>query len=241
VTYNVHFGEDVKALARAIRGNPQLREADVLLLQEIESHPQERRAETLAAHLGMHVVYAPARLKDKGTHGLAILSRFALRDVQVQALRTYDLGWASRRRIAMNAILDWNGIEVFLANAHLDTRLTLEQRLEQIRPVIDRSAAHPRVVVAGDMNTISCWSALLPGIPILLPGLSQGPDFDTFMRRHGFLTPFSAIGGTGPLGQRLDGIFSRGLSVRGVGKEKSVRVSDHLPLWADFTTDATRF
>jgi endonuclease/exonuclease/phosphatase family metal-dependent hydrolase len=234
VTYNVHYGDDVAGLARAILTNPRIGDADVLLLQEIESYPTENRSAALAERLGLAFVYAPARTKRDGTHGLAILSRFPLRDVRVLALKQYELGWGNRRRIAMTATLDWNGQEVFVANAHLDTRLTQGQRQEQIQPVIDRARLHPRAIVAGDMNTISCWSALLPGIPIALPGLSQGPDFDSFMKGHGFLTPFSAIGGTGPLRQRLDAIFSRGLRVKDVGKERAVDVSDHLPLWADF-------
>src|SRR5207244_8655228 len=39
VTFNVHFGANVPALAGAIRSNPELSRADVLLLQEIERHP----------------------------------------------------------------------------------------------------------------------------------------------------------------------------------------------------------
>jgi endonuclease/exonuclease/phosphatase family metal-dependent hydrolase len=232
-TFNVHFGKDVAGLAAALLDNPQLRAADVLLLQEIESFPGDRRAQALAERLGLHLVYAPARLKDEGTHGLALLSRYPIRDVEVVALPHYELGWSSRRRVALIATLDWSGTPVRVVNAHLDTRLTVAQRREQIRPALERVADAPRVIVGGDMNTISCLAALLPGVPVCLPGLSQGPAFDAFMNDEGFLAPFRRIGGTGPLHQRLDGIFMRGFEVADFDKEDEVDVSDHVPLWAD--------
>jgi endonuclease/exonuclease/phosphatase family metal-dependent hydrolase len=233
-TFNVHFGKDVGRLADAIRENREMDEADVLLLQEIESYPGDRRADALAERLGFpHLVYVPARPKGDGTHGLALLSRYPVHDVEVIALPHYEIGWATRRRVAMIARLDWNGTEVRIVNAHLDTRLTLEQRRTQMGPVLARVADDPLVIVAGDMNTISCLAALLPGVPIPLPGLSQGPGFDAFMREQGFLTPFRRIGGTGPLHQRLDGIFTRGFTLTAFDKEDRVDVSDHVPLWAE--------
>jgi endonuclease/exonuclease/phosphatase family metal-dependent hydrolase len=233
VTYNVHFGDDVARLARALASDPEIRDADVLLLQEIESYLGDRRAEALARQLGFDMVYAPARLKRDGTHGLALLSRYPIRDVEVMTLHRYELGWGTRRRVAMIATLDWNGLAVRVVNAHLDTRLTLDQRRAQILPVLERVADAPHVVVGGDMNTISCLAALLPGVPICLPGLSQGPAFDRYMRGLGFETPFARIGGTGPLHQRLDAIFTRGFEVLAFDKADDVSVSDHVPLWAE--------
>jgi endonuclease/exonuclease/phosphatase family metal-dependent hydrolase len=235
VTYNVHYGDNVAALAEALATNPRMREADVLMLQEIESYPHDVRLSDLALKLGRHVVYAPARTKGTGTHGLAILSRYPIRDVQVVRLPHFELGWGNRRRVAMTAVIDWQGTPVWLANVHLDTRLTFVQRVRQLQPVLDLAAAHPRAVIGGDMNTISCWQALLPGVPVAFPGLSQGPDLDAHMQRHGYETPFHSIGGTGPLNQRLDAIFGRGLAVESAGIESTLSVSDHLPLWADFT------
>jgi endonuclease/exonuclease/phosphatase family metal-dependent hydrolase len=233
LSYNVHFGADVDGLARALDTNPRTHDADVLLLQEIESYPDDRRPEKLARRLHRYAVYAPARTKGNGTHGLAILSRRPLRDVEVLALPQFELGWGTRQRVALSATMDWNGADVRIVDVHLDTRLTPDQRFRQIAPALDRAAAYPRVVVGGDMNTISCLTALLPGIPILMPGTSQGPAFDAFMAAQGYHTPFHRIGGTGPLHQRLDGIFTRGLGVSGFDKEDTVNASDHVPIWAE--------
>jgi endonuclease/exonuclease/phosphatase family metal-dependent hydrolase len=233
VSYNVHYGRDVTGLAAAIAANAALAEADVLLFQEIESHPGDHRAEALARRLGLFFVYAPARPKKRGTHGLAILSRYPLSDFEVLALPHFDLGWGTHRRIALAATLDWNGTPVRVVNVHLDTRLTADQRARQMAPVLEHAAPYPRAVIGGDFNTISCLSALLPGVPIALPGTSQGPALDRHLQAHGYLTPFGRIGWTGPLRQRLDGVFVRGLDVGTFDKEDGVTASDHIPIWAD--------
>lgn len=232
-SFNVHYGGDVAGIARAIEADPELRGSDVLLLQEIESYPGDVRAEKLAARLGLHFIYGPARPKKNGSHGLAILSRHPLRDAEVIALPRYHLGWGTQRRVALAATVEWNGADVRVVNVHLDTRLTPAQRYHQMGPVLERAAGHPRVVIGGDVNTISCIPRLLPRWPIAVPGTSQAPAFDAFMHEHGYTAPFRRIGWTGPLRQRLDAIFVRGLSVGAFDKEDDVRVSDHIPLWAD--------
>jgi endonuclease/exonuclease/phosphatase family metal-dependent hydrolase len=233
-SFNVHFGAHVPELATAILANPRLHDADVILLQEIESYPGDDRPAELARRLGLRVVYAAARPKRQGTHGLAILSRLPLRDVEVLPLRHYELGWGNRRRIALAATLDWNGAPVRIVDVHLDTRLTLDQRREQMRPVLAWTARHRHVVVGGDMNTLSCLGALLPGVPLLLPGIGQSGGFDDFMAGQGWTVPLHHVGHTGPLGQRLDAVFARGMAAGASAKEAGVHVSDHLPVWADF-------
>lgn len=233
VTFNVHFGADVASLARAVRQNPRLRTADVLLLQEIESHPGARRPALLAEALGLNVVYAPARGEGEGTHGLAILSRLPLTELETLRLERYDLFYGTRRRIALGATVDLGGRPLRLYNVHLETRLTLPERIKQIQPVVQRASSRPLAVIGGDVNTINSVSSLLPALPLPLPGFSQDGLFDCFMRDHGFSTPFANIGATRPLQMRLDGLYARGLRVESFDKENDVRVSDHLPLWMD--------
>jgi endonuclease/exonuclease/phosphatase (EEP) superfamily protein YafD len=54
------------------------------------------------------------------------------------------------------------------------------------------------------------------------------------MRSKGFATPFERIGQTHYFPMRLDAVYVRGLPVEREGKETSVDVSDHYPLWVDF-------
>ena len=234
VTFNVHYGADVPALAAAIRKNPRLREADVLLVQEIESHPGDDRAAALAQALDLNLAYAPARIEGNGTHGLAILSRYPLSDVEVIRLKKYDLGFrGTRRRIAMAATVQIGDRHVRLYNVHLDTRLTPEERLTQLEPVVAEAVKQPEALVGGDFNTINAVSSLLPLVPVPVPGFSQAAGLDAYMRSRGFSTPFEKIGRTHRFPMRLDAVYARGLTVEREGKELSVDVSDHYPLWVD--------
>jgi len=234
VTFNVHFGADVLGLARAIRSNPRLIRADVLLLQEIESHPGDNRAAKLAETLNLNLVYAPARIEGDGTHGLAILSRYPLADLEVLRLEQYDLGFrAIRRRIAVAATVQLPGRTVRVYNVHLDTRLTPEERLRQLAPVVAEALKQPAAIIGGDFNTITAVTSLLPFVPLPVPGFSQATGLDAYMHGKGFATPFAGIGRTHRFPMRLDAVFARGLEVEGFDKETSVDVSDHFPLWVD--------
>ncbi|MBI4482464.1 MAG: hypothetical protein HY652_06190 [Acidobacteria bacterium] len=56
------------------------------------------------------------------------------------------------------------------------------------------------------------------------------------MRERGFATGFAAGGFTmrrGFFRFRLDSVFTRGVEVREGAVERSVRGSDHLPLWVE--------
>src|SRR5690606_12364321 len=137
-----------------------LAEADLYLIQEIEDHvPVEPRprAEELAAALGLAVVYTPARAlggRGAGSHGLAVLSRWPIVDHAIVKLPYFDLPWSARPRIALGVLVDVAGTPVQVWNVHLDTRLAVESRLTQARPVFERARALPGLaIVGGDFNT----------------------------------------------------------------------------------------
>jgi endonuclease/exonuclease/phosphatase family metal-dependent hydrolase len=229
VTYNVHFGEDVDALAAALDGA-----GDVLLLQEIESYPDEgsSRAARLADRLAMNHVYAPARTEGDGAHGLAILTPLAIEEVEVMQLPDIEHAWNDRTRIALAATV--GGLRV--VDVHLDTRANLTDRVRQLHPAV--AAEGDRVVVAGDFNTDPyVWIA--GGVPLAslaaLNDLDQAAALDDYMEAMEFDTPTAGAGDTfaaGPLSLRLDAIYSRGLATGDAGV-LDVDASDHRPLWLD--------
>lgn len=238
VTFNVHYAEDLPRLIAWIGANPALSAADVFLLQEIESYPAEgaSRADKLARALRLNYVYAPARRTDEGgTHGLAILSRFPLADVKVLPLKQYHLGYNTRRRIALAATLKVAGRLLRIYNVHLDTRINIEDRLEQLRPVVEAARRHPvaEIVIGGDFNTNPFrWAFHV--VPFFHS--DQAGTLDEFMKDNGFAAPFAEAGSTSrkPLLKiRVDSLYARGLWVKEFGIERSVDVSDHLPLWMD--------
>jgi endonuclease/exonuclease/phosphatase family metal-dependent hydrolase len=239
VTYNVEKGADVDGLARAFAQDAELARADLVLLQEIEDHPGEggARAARLAGKLGMGYVYAPERHAGDGTHGTAILSVFPLANVQVMQLPRVDLPWSKAPRIALAADVVRGDRSFHVITMHLDTRMSIQQRILQIRPaIID---APPRTVVGGDFNTNPfMWvDGSIPQLPAnSVAGIDQAPMFDDYMQHLGFGTPTASSGPTNHTAvqdTRLDSIFVRGLDVAPGQVEREIGLSDHWPLWVD--------
>ena len=238
-TFNVHLGADPEAIARAIAACPDTAAADLLLVQEIESHPHEgaSRAARLAAALGAGHVYAPARPEGDGSHGLAIVSRLPLEGIEVMELPAADLGGRSRRRIALAADVMLAGGPLRVVNVHLDTRIGITDRILQLRPALQ---GHPDpVVVAGDMNANPyLWvEGTLPVPPYdAVADTDQAPLLDDYLRALGFDTPTAPLGPTfeaGPVQVRLDAIYPRGPTPLAAAVDRCVEVSDHWPLWLD--------
>ena len=87
---------------------------------------------SLGSALGLPVAYSPAP-SDTGL-GLAILSRFPLRDVQIRNLKPYHLRFRTRTRFALMATADTPWGPLHLSDTHLDTRLNTADRLAQLEP-----------------------------------------------------------------------------------------------------------
>ena len=239
VSFNVHHADDLPALVASIRSHSELCSADVWLLQEMEAFPSEGKSRTqkLAEALGLNYVYAPARLKEAGdgTHGLAVLSRFPLSDIEVIPLKQFTLGVNTRRRIALGVTLHLRERRLRVYNLHLDTRINADQRIEQLRAVVEAALRQPlrEIILGGDFNTNPLYW-LLPLLPVFHS--NQAKAVDHYMNQTGFATPFAEGGGTvnkwyGKY--RVDAVYSRGLAVRGSNIESGVSVSDHFPLWVD--------
>jgi endonuclease/exonuclease/phosphatase family metal-dependent hydrolase len=234
VTYNVQYGPDPEALAATIMDHPDLRLASVILLQEIEAYPSEGRSRSakIAERLGLAFVYVPARrVSGDGTHGLAILSAFPIGNVERMFLPDAGKG---HPRIAIQADIELPGGALHVINLHLDTKLNTRERIAHLRPaVLD---APTQTLVAGDFN--SCWVQWVGGkVPLLSSGAAtdQSIVVDSYMRALQFDTPTSDSGPTERLHgveQRLDSMYSRGLTVRYGGVER-VGPSDHWPMWMD--------
>ena len=234
VSYNVHM-ESAARIARALEG-PHLRRADLVFLQEIESHDTEglSRAGQIAARLGMSYAYAPGYgLRAGGSHGVAILSRWPLRDLELVELPRERVVFNSARRVALGATALVPGRALRVYSVHLDNRINPTARRRQLAPVLAAaSGSKLPVIIAGDMNTSPfCWI----GHVVPVPCGHQGDRLEALVRERGFDAPATGSGRTSQwLNMRLDAVYTRGLAARAVGVERSVRVSDHLPLWVAF-------
>lgn len=241
VTFNVALGRDTEALARLFADDPALARADIVLVQEIEAHDDEprSRASALAGALGMNYVYAPARDIDGGTHGLAIFSRYVIADAQVMRLPRIDLHIRPRDRIAVAADLDLGGVVLRVVDVHLDTRLNVTQRIQQLRPAVLEEPGS--VVVGGDFNT-NPYAWVEGAVPLTavrgVAGLEQDEVIDDYMTAIGYAAPTQDSGPTqdAVIEQlRLDSVYTRGLEPGTAGVVADADVSDHRPLWLDLS------
>lgn len=233
-SFNVHYAAELLKLAEGLRQSKEVSQADIILIQEIEAYAQEGTSRTakLAQALELNYVYAPARPTDTGgTHGLAILSRYPLRDIEVIRLPRFN----TRPRIALAATVDVGATPLRIYNLHLDTRLNPGDRQKQLQPVAERARTDgvERVVVGGDFN-MNPFRWLGNVFPIFRS--DQAKSVDKFMRQQGFET---ALERAGPTSQRaffrfrLDSVYTRGLKVRAAGVARDVTGSDHQPVWIE--------
>lgn len=235
VSLNTARETDAGRITNELRASPELSSADVLMLQEVkqaagESQPSAKR---VAGALGLQIAYAPAAagVRDQG---LAILSRFPLRDVRVIRLHAYDLHIHTRSRFALAATADSPWGPVRIVNAHLDTRLNGGERIEQLAPAVRESEAFPGArIVGGDFNSNGFyWIARLLPVPAVHP---QRLAVQDFMWRHGFASALPGNESTYDyLGMRLDWIWAHGLKAR-ASRVFPLRFSDHHAVWTRFS------
>lgn len=218
-------------LLKKIVEQPDLRRADVLLLQEVVDGAQYHIASEVASALGFQVLFAPAfQLNPQFKEGLAILSRYPLRDSQIIHMPVNDLHFHTRIRIGLAATVESPAGPVRIVDTHLDDRINNAAKRQQLAPIWpDATRFTGPCVIGGDFNVGNFWwiSHLLP-----IPGLqSQRAMLSQEMATHGFTTPL----GSGPatfhlFGLKLDWIYLRGINANGSGVTP-IDFSDHNSVW----------
>lgn len=243
VSYNVLEGVDVDEELAFFAGDGDLASADVIALQEVRRKDGETLCDAgvLARALSMSFVFVPTYHWDGAVVGIALLSRFPLRDVELMQLREQsevDVLPAAARA-ALRARVETRQGAIQIVNVHLDVGLNIPERILQLRPaVLDAQAP---VAVLGDFNTNDyVWAGeIIPILPLdAVADTSQAGALDSYMRRIGYDTPTSELGETWhgfPEDQRLDSVFTRGLVAGDRGVERELDVSDHWPVWVDVT------
>ena len=215
VSFNIEEGRRIGRATLALSTHPELRDADVLVLQEMDA----RGVAAVAAALRMNSVYYPASRQPRGgpDWGNAILSPWPILDAGKVLLphRSFPNG---RARIAVRATVRLPGGPARVYSVHLDAPLgmTPGRRRDQALAVLADAATSPLpVVVAGDFNSHAL-----------------GRLFES----NGYCWPTKSVGAT-THGFSFDHVFVRGRCgspadwTAGVARE--VRdASDHRPVWA---------
>lgn len=233
VTFNVHM-EKADVIVKGIEGDRALRDADLLMLEEVpREHGDACSAACGAAKkLGYYALYAAGHIDGKRDIGVAILSKAPFTSSQVIELPWNDVHVNAGRRIALEATVEQDGRPITVYAVHLENRLTPGDRAKQMQPIL-ANAAHQQtpIVIGGDFNTnpftwVSHW------LPIPTAG-HQAAKLEELMRAHGFDTPVKDSGATHRyIGMKLDAIYTRGFAAKRFATAHAKDVSDHMALWA---------
>jgi len=210
-SFNIEHGQDVDGALRVIHENPELAEADFLLLQEMDAQGTRRIAEAL----GMGWVYYPATLRNGRDFGNAVLSRWPIED-DAKILLPHESFFGNTRRTATAVTVRVGEARVRVYSVHLATPLNQgpDERAEQLLRVLEDAEPFPLVIIGGDLN-----SGSLPELAV-----AEGYRWPT---REGPRTIWFS---------RVDHILYRGLVPVWFDASGTVMdnegTSDHLPVWA---------
>jgi endonuclease/exonuclease/phosphatase family metal-dependent hydrolase len=230
---NLDHETSFEKVVHDVEAAPRLSHADIILLQEV-SHVEggPSIAKRLADRMNYQVAFEPEgpKVYDRG---LAVLSKFPIEDSKVEWLTPYNLHFKTRHRFALAVTLRVPAGELRIWNAHLDTRINPEQRLGQLKPVMDEAAqaTGPRLI-GGDFNTNDFyWIDHVMPIP---HGGGYRSTVRRAMARIGFQTPFQDELVTLPvIHQHLDWMFVKGMEPLSSVAEP-IHFSDHHAIWAAF-------
>ncbi|HEY8186663.1 MAG TPA: endonuclease/exonuclease/phosphatase family protein [Pyrinomonadaceae bacterium] len=240
VSYNIRWrsGEDLHQLAQLLRDDPEIGGAVILGLQEVDRNKKRsgnrNSAAMLAEELGMYYAWAapppPKNEKEEET-GVAILSAYPLTDARRLVLP--HKGPGGRRRVALGATVKLGTANVRVYSVHSETRIPVGCKLQQMKAVLNDLARYSKdmpVVVLGDLNT---WepAAVAETFKLFAAENFHTPfdDQPTFYRRALFI----------PIDLKLDWIWLRNLESTSNGIDRTIKLSDHFPLWINLRRPGT--
>jgi len=221
VSYNIKLGVNSDQAIADLTNIPQLSNADILLLQEMD----EDGVDKIARALSDNYVYYPASVPSTTGRdfGNAILARWPISDSR-KILLPHARPMIHEKRIAVFAEVRVGGDEVIVVCAQTETTwLGDKGRMDQFMTMARSIRPDaPRVVVGGDFNTTNLGAARAAARAFRRVGLrevSRGIGPTVRGEPTGFVAP------------QLDHIFVRGMTVLGRGKSRKARASDHFPIW----------
>jgi endonuclease/exonuclease/phosphatase family metal-dependent hydrolase len=215
VSWNLHYADDLETLVKTLETSDKLRDADILLLQELDVDA----AKALAQDMHYNYVYYPAVLdrERRKEYGNAVLSKWPLRDAKKVVLPNSLPGWLESRNAA-RALTTIDGEDILVYSVHLDNIWMDPQGAF----LTDDIGAQPQMtILGGDFNT---WRS---GSIATLDKEFKRIGMDRLTKGTGYTFPLSALHLT------LDHLFSReGLDYQS-GVFRQTHASDHFPIWLD--------
>jgi len=224
VSWNVEMGYRPALAARELGAIAELRDADVILLQEVD----DAAAGLIADELDMYVESAAAAEHPRTGRpfGNAVLSRAAL-DSATEVPLPHTAPVSGQPRSALRATTTVRDVTLTAYSVHTEIPLLpLVRRRAQFRAVaadVDGLAADQPVVVGGDFNTVTPRGVRALDAELRSAGLARAAHdhLPTLVRMRR------------PM--RLDHIFARGLAPTGSGVSHAATASDHFPIWTELS------
>lgn len=212
ISFNIKYAQRIDLAIVLLESEPDLRDADVILLNEMD----ENGTWLIAEALGMHYVYYPAVLhtRTRRDFGNAVLSRWPIIEHE-RIVLPHVARFQRTQRAATAATVSVGSTPVRVYAVHLGTFFEIGPgaRREQLRTVLKDAARYTHAIVGGDMNDGRI-----------------GPT----AWEEGFTWPTQYGPRTMPFG-RVDHIFLKNLPVPDSAAAGTVRdtrgASDHSPVW----------
>ncbi|MGH7495781.1 MAG: endonuclease/exonuclease/phosphatase family protein [bacterium] len=224
VSFNIKFSEQIRLATEELSNFPELRQADILLLQEMD----EAGADSIARALAYNYVYYPATLHPQSHRdfGNAILAKWPLRNERKILLPHAVMG-SQTRRIAVAAIVVVANFEILTYSLHTATFVQGgEKKFRQAEVIVNSvPPQQEHVIIGGDFNTLSRASFYAHGF---------------LFRKNNFTLASSYLESTArrwPFETTLDHIFVKGLRAVAAGTARGSRASDHLPIWVKLVVE----
>lgn len=235
VSYNIRWrtGEELQQIVRWLKETKDNPPAAIIGLQEVDRGKKRtahiNHAKKLANELGMHYAWAAPRSakgnkqKEEET-GVALLTVYPL--TEITRLVLTNSGPGGRSRVALGATIKIEKISVRAYSVHGETRLPMTRKIDQLRIVMDDLAKFPKADAAIVMGDFNIWE---------LPAIS---DVRKLFTTAGFTTPVPDDEPTFrqpivmfTLKLKLDWLWVRGLTPQSYGIDRTMKVSDHYPVW----------
>ena len=232
VSFNIRWrgGDDLKKLVKLLRDDPEVGNAIVLGLQEVDRNKKrtgnQNTVKVLAEELGMYYAWAapptPKPSQEEET-GVALLSPYPLTDVQRLVLPHEGPG--HKRRAGLGATVKIGETNLRVYSVHSETRMSMDKKVAQMKAALDDLANYPKdmpAIIMGDLNT---WES------------DAGSRTVKLFTGAGFHTPFNGDSTfcrqilIVPLKLKLDWIWLRNIQATTHGIDREIKLSDHWPLW----------
>ncbi len=219
VSWNIQHGLEIDKAVADLAARDELRDADIVLLQEMDEIGTVRVAESL----GLDYVYATAgaHAQSGRNFGNAVLSRWQMGEPEATVL-SFKAPIRGHPRVIVGSTVSVGGATIHACSVHTEIpSLSSGKRLRQFEEIAAVAARRSGelLVLGGDFNTVTRRSINALADRMASAGAARASvGAGTTLRRGG--QEFT-----------LDHVFVRGLVPAAAGVVPRTEASDHRPLW----------